>query len=342
MESALLAEAVDLCKMIVGEDQLFIRANKNILTVAAISDAGTTVICKMTADCNFSALSVDLAVFATFLKGNKEISLLAENQNLIISGKGLKGSVPFIDVDDFPKTPLLTDINCVKSSDIDWLTAIIPLVVVKALSKTGTFSANCRDKIWSIACSDSIHGAFVFNSGISKISFSLTPADALILNSIFKKFTKINLEVQENRLIIQTTNKRFSICLPLIEGKTQSKETVTKNTQVISKFNLLQFKEAVKIIAPIASSKNNSITKLILKEDFIIVSATSGSGSLSRRIAAKNKQNISLQVSFELLSDVVAQMSGSEALLLVFKEGKSITRLSFKASGVYYLMLTSE
>jgi hypothetical protein len=336
MEARILTNMLDLHKSIVGSTQLYLKAGKGILTIT--STLNSTLVTRLQSDLEINPISIEANIFSSFLKGSKTVELSIDSQKLSIKSKGLRGEMIFSRAESFPKIPKIE--KSIDDRDVEWLIKIIPYTAIKALDKNGFFSANCENYKWSIACSDNIQGAFTFGKGNSNIEFSLTPSDAINLNNFLKKVTKVKVSVQNNLLIVQQTDNAISLAIPLIEGTVQTKKTVTKGLILAGKLDVESLKDTIKIIAPIASTKDASAIDMILSEKCTI-KAASTKGNFSKQVVGECVKSCQIKISFELLNNLTTTLNGTTVDLYYLKEDGEITRIAFYCNKVFYLMLTS-
>ena len=334
-----LSRVLSLHKNIVNAPSIHLRAGKGFMRLVSAAPSGATLMTKIPSSDEYKSICVDQNVFSVLAKGNGDLSITLDGAKVLVKGNRFKAELPGV----FENPPEVTKLESGQISDADsnWLKDVIPSVALPDLDQSGKFSAECSDGEWKISCIDMAHGACVFGKGKSRCAFSLLPSDALKVKGILEVIDKGegHFGVVESTLIITSAN--YSATFPTIDGEVQPREEVENDNTKLGSFSAKDFKECLKKVAPFLQDKEAPPLQLIFTGDRLVVKTSSSAGNFSQAIDAKVATQMKVNLSYKLLSHLVAGMGDERVSTSVVLEGADPTRINFKTGDIYYLMLTS-
>jgi hypothetical protein len=339
-----LRSSLEMHKRLLHAPHTHIRASGGKMRIVSASSSGMTLITRVASDSVFDNICVDVSALSAFTRGSKNVKLSVTDNVLLINSLNIKGKLPGIN-EDYPRIPKSDD-RLIPKSDALWLQQIIPHTALTTLGKDGSFSMECSDGEWRLACTDSIHGICAFGAGAAlsrKLQFSLSPDDALVLKSLLELGVddEIRLSLLESAIIVFVKNSIGLI--PTIDGSSvQTKENIIKDTKKIAKIDAVQLKDAMTCIEPFASVKDAPPISFDLRDERLVLKASSSVGSIEQVIPAVVLFPIHTRLAFNLADNLITKLRDNVPVVIrSLTENQEITRLSFVSGSVHYLMLTS-
>ena len=338
--SKLLAQHRNLVK----SSSIYLKTLNGKLRLSSAAGSGLTLVNWLPSDATIAAITVDASVLASFTKGTGDLSLTLKDERLLVKGKHLRGELPSISADT-PSIPK-TDKQQIDAADAQWLKETIPYVALSQLDKSGSLSVECIKGEWRISCTDSTYGACTFGTGASTIKFSLIPSDAMVLNSVLDS-NKVQIGILDNRLVVATDS--CIIAIPTIDGEAQTRQVVMEGTKVVAKLNGAELMAAIDTLKPFAAIKDSPPVVFQLSQGTLIVKASSAAGAIEHKLKADCNVELSIPLSFELLSNLVAKIGNNTVALRILmdtvesdgKKKKEVIRITLQTKFAQYLMLTS-